>query len=138
MKGYFIASALALAALMTFAAPVQGQTITVTPKTDPNPPNPQPGAGEKAVYAEGKFTLAAGQTVDKVNAKWYKEVGGNLILVGQASDIAPGRAVYKTFHLNVPTHDAAGNQLQYTVIVDLYVVGQMNPVASNVAQHYTP
>ena len=90
------------------------------------------------MYATGTYALMQGQTVNKVEAKWYKEVQSNLIWAGTVQDLTPANNAYTTAQMGVDIKDQNGMTLQYTVIVNLYIVGNNNPVAYSLAQHYTP
>lgn len=129
--------ALAITVVLLGSSAVHGQTVTVTPKTNANPIIPPP-VGQKAVYAEGQYTLMPNQAVNKVVAKWYQQVGQNLVFFGAVSDLNPANGKYTTTEFGVPTRDAQNNLIKYTVIVELYVVGNQNSVAGAVSQNYTP
>ena len=125
----------AIAVVLLGGSAAQAQTITVTPKTSANNP---PVAGQKLVYAKGTYTTMPNQTASKVVAKWYKEVGGNLIYVGEVTDNAPAGGNYTTGEIGVDLRDANNNLLKYTVIVELYVTGNNMSVAGSLSQHYSP
>lgn len=81
-----------IVALATASSIGRAQSITVTPHTAPGNAPP----GKKLVYATGTYALMQGQTVNKVEAKWYKEVQSNLIWAGTVQDLTPANNAYTT------------------------------------------
>src|SRR5438552_14428249 len=91
--------------------------------------------GDKGYYVVGTYTLAPNTTVDYVQAKWYLQDNMNLIWKGTVS-MSASNGNYPSsgaqYALNLPRKDANGNNLVYTVIVNLYIVGNANPVANRI------
>ncbi len=103
-------------------ASIEAQTMTLTPKS-------VIVAGVKYVYSEGSYTLMPGQTIDKIKTTWYKQQGMNLIYAGDVTDSNPAGGKYVTNRTTVPLTDGAGMPILYTVIGQLWVTGNANPVA---------
>ena len=133
----FSTLSIAVVALLLGVSTASAQTVTVTPKTDNFPVNPPP-AGQKDVYAEGTYTLMPGQTIERIRGKWYQEAGQNLIFVGQNDDSSPANNKYKTGTVTVPLTNDQGMPILYTVVAELYITGNPNPVTAAVFQNYKP
>lgn len=120
--------------LLSSVSAAQAQVISVTPKTgtDVVPP------GQKSVYAVGTYTLMPGQTVDKVVAKWYQQVGNNLNWVADTTDNNPANNTYTTGSVGVDATDGMGQTILYTVIVQLWLRGGTSPAAYSAFQNFKP
>lgn len=116
--------------------------IYLTAKTEPIG-NPPPPAGQRYVYGTGSYTLAAGQTVDKVIVNWYIEGQGpkgtkSLLHKGDTTDLAPANGAFTTDKIAVDLKDVNGNLYSYTAIAALYVQGQKGSVDSDAVTGYQP
>ncbi len=148
-------TATAVLVMLSIGHKAQAQVMigapTVTPKTEANPPPlpaTPPPAGKANVYAEGTYTIPGTAKLSKIEAKWYKQDGQNLIFVGSNTALLPNNPPatgnYKTQLTPVDLKDNNQNFLKYTVIVIVYV--EANPATdppvqsgpSGIATDYKP
>jgi len=125
---------------VTAQMPPQGNaSVTVSVKIGVN--NPGNNTGE--LKAEGTYTLAQNQVVDKVKIEYfsYTTVNGipKMTFVAPNADPNPANGKYAAPQFTpVTDKDAQGNDIYYKVLVDLYIQGNTNSVASGASTLTNP